>query len=89
MCVPKVRFCNIDDEDHRGQAVVALSGFNQPFLDRKELLAGTKQLIEQFIGAGLSLDAVIWSDATRLGLQYWPNARYPPPLVAAVGEKRR
>ena len=27
----------------------------------------------------LSLDAVIWSDATRLVLQYWPNARYPAP----------
>jgi hypothetical protein len=22
LCVPKIRFCNIDDEDHRGQAVM-------------------------------------------------------------------
>src|SRR6266567_3198498 len=29
----------------------------------------------------LSLDAVIWSDATKIGLQYWPNARYPAPSL--------
>src|SRR6516162_368017 len=28
----------------------------------------------------LSLDAVIWSDATKIGLQHRPNARYPAPL---------
>src|SRR5215468_10022467 len=28
----------------------------------------------------LSLDAVTWSDATKIGLQHPPNARYPAPL---------
>src|SRR6476661_554192 len=28
----------------------------------------------------LSLDVVTWSDATKIGLQHRPNARYPAPL---------